>query len=80
MDGLDALLALGLVALGTVGGEELPGLPGFELTAGFDFLDVGTVGDLAVGEFVAELLVGGGAVAGELVDAEVFVEVSAHSK
>ena len=64
-----------MVALGPVGGEELAGLPGFELAPGFDFFDVGAVGNLAVGEFVAQLLVGGGAVAGELVDAEVFVEV-----
>ena len=50
-------------------------MPGFELATGFDFFEVGAVGNLAVGELVAELLVGGGAVAGELVDAEVFVEV-----
>jgi hypothetical protein len=68
-------LARGLVALGTVGGEELAGLPGFELAAGFDFFNVGSVGNLAVGEFVAQLLVRGGAVAGERVDAEVFVEI-----
>ena len=75
LDLLKALLTLGLVALGLICGEELAGLPLAELAAGFDFLHIGVVGNLAVGELVAQLLVRGGAVAGELVDAEVFVEV-----
>jgi hypothetical protein len=58
LDFLKALLARGLSALGTVGGNELAGLPGFELAPGFDFFDVGAVGDLAVGELVAQLLAG----------------------
>lgn len=62
MDLLQALLAQGLIALGSVGGEELAGLPSGELAADFDFFHVGEVGDLAVGELIAQLFVWSGAV------------------
>ena len=43
-----ALLALCVVALGAVGGEELTGFALAEVATGFDFGEVGVAGDLAV--------------------------------
>ena len=75
LDIFDLFLALSFCALSSVGDEKLFGEAQVELACEFDFFQINKIGNLAVGEGVAQLFIRGGTVAGELVNSEVFVEV-----
>jgi hypothetical protein len=74
-DFLDAVLSGGFGALGFIGGEQEPVVLFKEGFALFGFFLPEVVGDEPVGQALAQFAVGGAAVAGELIDAEVFVEI-----
>ena len=75
LDFLDTVLPGGFGALGFVGGVEEPVVFFDQSSALFGFFLPEVVGHESVGQALAQLAVGGAAVAGELVDAEVFVEI-----
>lgn len=75
LDFLDAVLPGGFGALGFVGGEEEAVVLFQEGFALFGFFLPEVVGHEPVGQALSQFAVGGAAVAGELVDAEVFVEI-----